>query len=467
LAKGVRQQSTGVQLIAVLGGVLPFVSAIVAAPLVVETIERLSGGASLAWRLAGRSLGRNRARSASVVAALCAVAGLAVALPTYLASLPTGSPGTPHGPLNIPFVPQNQVELISSPSPVPNDSGYPDASHTAPPTQPVPESQAATVRAVLPTARRVDISTVRGPDGDLPRWQLDRTIGQGYMTFDYGSAPTLGVATPELLDLYSVNAAERARLSNGNALIVVPPGAPASVPTRTQPSEPVVLHVGGRVVTDDVSYALPRVLIGAGVAAQNHWTVVPSGVTVFAAAHRFTDVTRRRLRLIDLDIQFAQSYAAAPPPGSVSYSTSTFVGEPPLPAVAPAITNTATVLAAGVLMLAVVAIGLALAARDSRDEGAVLDALGASPRSRRKVGTRRAVLLVAAACVLAVPAGLVPVAGMVLGSTRRDAAFRVDWLALAAVVIVLPALIGSANALGAWARDRVRRTVPDVLVFAD
>src|SRR5205085_11231787 len=106
-------------------------------------------------------------------------------------------------------------------------------------------------------------------------------------------------------------------------------------------------------------------------------------------------------------------------------------------------------------------------ARDSDDERSVLDAVGAPPVTRRQVGTRRAVLLVVVACAISVPAALVPTAAVVAASTRVDAHFRLDWLALLAVVFLLPLVVAIAASVGGWVRDARRPTRPTAFAFAD
>jgi hypothetical protein len=120
----------------------------------------------------------------------------------------------------------------------------------------------------------------------------------------------------------------------------------------------------------------------------------------------------------------------------------------------------------------VVAIGLGLAAKDAEDERQVLSAVGASPRTLRRVGALRASLLVATASVIAVPTGIFCawVINLAIGSDIYEPAtprgFRLDvpTLAFLLAVPVVVALIG----LG-WngVRDLLRPTRPESLAFGD
>jgi putative ABC transport system permease protein len=98
-----------------------------------------------------------------------------------------------------------------------------------------------------------------------------------------------------------------------------------------------------------------------------------------------------------------------------------------------------------VLTLVVVAIGLALAATESRDERDVLVAVGARPRTMRSVAGSKALVMTLTGVALAIPTGLIPAFAV----TRAiDDPFRIPWLALAALLVVVP-LVAGALALAA------------------
>ena len=83
------------------------------------------------------------------------------------------------------------------------------------------------------------------------------------------------------------------------------------------------------------------------------------------------------------------------------------------------------------LVLLVVAIGLSLAAVESRDERNTLIAVGASPSTLRRRSATTATVLAATGGVLAVPTGLLPVWVV----TRvNDATASIPWLSIVAIV---------------------------------
>jgi hypothetical protein len=466
-----------VLLATIIAGVLPFVSTLIAAPLVVSKLEGWSTRAALPWRLAGRSLGRNRARSASVIGATCAVVGLAIALPTFFRSFPlgaepgdTGSIGSivsqPDAP---PYIAANQVTLIRGNDVAPDALGNIPEQHGPPPvSQPVDEATARQVRGVVANARRVDLEELRRPDGFGVAFELDVFDGK-FAHASFGQTPPIAVATPELLDLFGVHQRERHNLASGDVLVIRPAGASVHLARQhPQPSEFYdALHVTGVVVSGEVSFALPRYLLNPATAQRLGWHSVPAGETVFAAPHPLTKHQRAQLSLLSSDNQWAAIHGPQPAPGSSYDYTTIDWGQPRNRVPAPWLLRLAAFGAVALFVLAVVGIGLGLSARDTRDETEVLDAVGAPPVLRRKVSTRRAALLVVVACVIALPAALVPVAAMAATTTRVDAAFRIDWLALAAAMIGLPLVVAFATAAGARVRDLVRPLQPSVLSYTD
>jgi putative ABC transport system permease protein len=121
-----------------------------------------------------------------------------------------------------------------------------------------------------------------------------------------------------------------------------------------------------------------------------------------------------------------------------------------------------------ILMLAVVAVGLALAGKDSEDERQVLAAIGAAPRTLRRVGALRGALLVGVAVVLAIPAGVLPMWSIKQASgDSQSAGFAVDWPTLAFLVLVVPVATGLVVWFAGRLRDLVKPTRPAVFDFAE
>ena len=91
-----------------------------------------------------------------------------------------------------------------------------------------------------------------------------------------------------------------------------------------------------------------------------------------------------------------------------------------------------------VLALGVVAIATALAAAESRDDLTTLTAVGASPGTRRRLSGSRAGLLAGLGAVLAVPAGLLPAAVVLLSPRAGDYPFVLPWETLAGIALGVP-----------------------------
>ena len=106
-----------------------------------------------------------------------------------------------------------------------------------------------------------------------------------------------------------------------------------------------------------------------------------------------------------------------------------------------------------VLTLLVVAIGLSLAATESRDERDVLVAIGARPRTMRSLAGTKAVVMTLTGIGLAIPAGLIPTKAI---TEALDIPFRVPWLAIAGLILAVPLIAGGAAWVASSVAQRVR-----------
>jgi len=89
--------------------------------------------------------------------------------------------------------------------------------------------------------------------------------------------------------------------------------------------------------------------------------------------------------------------------------------------------------------LLVLGVATALSAAESAADAATLHAVGARPRSLRGLAAARSAYLALLGCLLAVPAGLLPLVGL-LAAADVPLAFRTPWAELALVVGGLPCL---------------------------
>jgi len=107
------------------------------------------------------------------------------------------------------------------------------------------------------------------------------------------------------------------------------------------------------------------------------------------------------------------------------------------------------------LVMLVVAFGMALWAVEGRDERDVLVAVGASPSTMARVAAWRAGGLTLGAMVVAVPLGLAS-AWMIARAARGG--IVMPWLLSGALLVVVPTVIGA----GAWASSAIAQRVRPV-----
>lgn len=126
-------------------------------------------------------------------------------------------------------------------------------------------------------------------------------------------------------------------------------------------------------------------------------------------------------------------------------------------------------------MLLVVGIGLLLGAAEGADERTVLDALGAKPKSRRRMSATSAYLLAAGGAVLALPAGFVPIAVVFQALQKPSLAgqrifigsllyppVEFPWIAAIAIIVVIPIVA----ALMAWVGSGIAQRTRPILGHA-
>jgi putative ABC transport system permease protein len=110
-------------------------------------------------------------------------------------------------------------------------------------------------------------------------------------------------------------------------------------------------------------------------------------------------------------------------------------------------------LASLVMVLLVVAIGLSLAATESRDERDVLHAVGAAPKTLRRVAAAKAWVITTGAAVVAIPTGY---ATMFVISRANDSTAPFPVLLVLALLFAVPAIAASATFVVSAIAQRVR-----------
>jgi putative ABC transport system permease protein len=449
-------------LVAVAGSVSVLVGTLAIGPWVVGALERVSGRWPEAGRLAGRSLARSRLRSAAVVGALCAMSATLVAGSSVLETRRDQDRTD-----DLTWIGDDQVVLSASETFPGRDA---DIGTTL-------DRLAAQVRDELPDAAVLDIpdavhvSTTPAEPHSLGVGSI-LVGGEGDGWFGDG-ANAVGIATPAWLDLLGVPDDLRSRLDAGEAVVVGDAEGVTEISIARTPTDPTPASIpfGGSLDSSDDVGALPRVLIGPDRASDLGLVLRKDPRVLFQLDRPLTGEERDTLSLLADDANWSADgnqpvyvdlYVAGES-SSLSPSQVRAIGY-------------GTVL---LLVGAVVAVGLALAAKDNEDENQVLVAVGAAPRVVRRVGALRAGLLVASATVIAVPAGLLSAWAMVAASESSTYVgatgvvqtmghrLHPDWITLGFVSLALPIGVMAVALFGSWLRDVVRRPRPDVFAFAD
>lgn len=437
--------------LAVIGATAMVFGVCCASPLVVARLGRLGRRSSLAWRMALRSLGRSRTRSAAVVAAIAVTVGGAVAV-AAVAELAIRS------------------DAQCCPASIPADTvvvhTYVDVWMSS-----WERSWDETQEPVL-----VDLDPVVAFDPPEPVRQLladGRTVPVVAATFDpapfdpfVDHVDPVGpwIATPELLDLMRVSPANREILAEWGSLQVYfdrysmteageTVAGPWAIDYRTETG---TITVEAPPPVEPIRYPFDVQLLMTESAA----LAAGFDITEVGAIVRFGEPLSQseiqRLRAIDNLLHGGWSDAFvepgdAPPSNAVSgvslrYDDPSWrAGDAEL-----WLARLVVVAAALLLSLLVVSIGLALAAVEGRDERDVLVIVGATPSALRRLTAARAAVTAQAGIVLGIPLGFLPV--WVVDRVTDDpyafdeAAVRFPWLVVVALMTVIPGIV----AAGAW-----------------
>ncbi len=451
-----------VGLVAILGGLGILFGACCASPLVVDLAARavtLLGGSP---RLAARSLARARGRSAGVVTAIAVVGAAAVLVTTVMATREARWP-TRSGD-EITSLPSHVVHVttaVAGQGALDLESGV-SADLRSDLLEVLPGSRVLAHRKAIPDGRPEAESSAPGlPSSGLPPLDSYDPLLEAW------SAPT--IADEEVLALLGLSDGDRARLERAGILnldrlvgLTDPDGDPLLVRER----ETASVSIGSPVVTTEAPRTLdPFASDGNGVSvlvteeALSRWGLRPATVGVYVLAP--ADLTERQMRQLDViryatqDLDFTFLSAVGERPSTGTEDVGIF-WERPEPAEVPVTLLYAAVVGVALLLtLLVVAIGLSLSATESRDERDVLVAVGARPRTLRRMAGVKAVILAGTGVALAVPTGLVP-AWIVLREPGRPEA--VPWVALALLLVAVPVIAG----LLAWLSSTIAQRVHPV-----
>lgn len=466
-AKGDTQGSNIWALLVVIGVTAMVFGTCCAAPLVIEKIGGLGRRASLSWRMALRSLARSRSRSAAVVAAIAVTVGGATAVASVAELVLRQDSNCCQAAL-----PADAIVVSASQSlPVASDSA--DLSDYGPLVGvEVRPSTMDTIMAIV-------------PDGDVFPYAVATFDPAPFdPSFDYNDPSGPMIATPALLDLLGVSAADRTalaeagamqpRIADGHAVTSDGDGGGANEaedpisasPTTEYRAEGGVITVPYAFGTDPLDHPWTgQLLITEPAAADAGFTIVETGVIIRAGADLSTtqldDLSALQNELwgtsVDAFIEPGDPVQPdgidQPDPSEGEYLDMWY--EDPRWQSSPAddlwIARLVILGAALALSLLVVSIGLALAAAEGREERDTFTIVGARPSSMRRQAAARAVVLALVGIGLGIPLGFAPtwvvdrVANSGVDSSSAEA-IQVPWLVVGALLVVIP----SVAAAGAW-----------------
>jgi putative ABC transport system permease protein len=375
-------------------------------------LGKLEGPAArlpLASRIALRDTARARTRNGPIVTALLAAAAATIALAAYQASVEASYLAQ----FRPPFLP-DQV-LIEGPGIA---KAGPEAAHAV----------SAIAGSIIPGAGS-DTRSVWFSSGDAsepsPLFTQNLTVGDAELLRALGAE----AAVPDLEAGKAVVLTQRPASLTSITLHVESTTDGSTIASPVVPATVVVLGVTGE--------DLPGAVISAATASR---LGIPTGHSeryLLRLGHPVTDADIGTIAAIDAKYPDTYGFNARPP--GVAGGGFRFV------------------IIAGSLLFALTVTGIAVALgeAESRPDQQTLLAVGADPRLRRRITAARAGIIALLGGVLAVPAGLLPVWGLLIA---RHSPLVVPGPEVLAIVALLPILAISATWL-------LSRPIPDWSAF--
>ncbi|CAN5862968.1 hypothetical protein BH24CHL6_BH24CHL6_09280 [soil metagenome] len=403
------------------GAILGFIGFGAMSPFVVERLEGISRRMPLAVRIALRDTARARTRSAAMVTAMLASMAFCFAAISFIASYvaidtQTRAPGLLDDHVFV-YGPDAVGALAEMAAAADTVAAAPLAQLVDPYDPEIPREF---MYAAGPEQIPVDI----GRDGDI---SCQRCAG---------AAQNVVVESPELLVALAAESAANP-LAAHRIVLLLP--APLDVqwvtvvgPTGTQARPATVVVAGYR------EGFLPGAIVSAATAEELGLVAGTPDSVVLRLRHKVNEADVSRI-------------GAAAGAGIVSIEWAEG------PASRLAGVRTVAVVTALILALTIVAIAVALGESESRPDQRTLLAVGASPRIRRRIAAARAAVLALLASTLALPAGLLPIWGVMSG---MNSPFVVPIPELAAAMLLLP-IVAIAGAL------LLSRSIPQWSAFRD
>lgn len=401
-------------------GVLASVLGICAlSPVLIDRMSSLVVRAPGALRLAARSIGRHRARSAAMLASLLMVgiAASGVAAVAEARIEENAKEAAVDGPSN-----RNDVIWVQR------------SEYTLDGTTVVPFSldEAAAERAA---AARIFAGDIRWISAAV-------VLIAGDPNAQSGSGYAL-VVTTDLAQLFGISAADLRSMERVQGVVYVNRFDAGS------PGDQSELRVAGLLMTPEWG------LVAPSVAASEGWTLVPDALEFGVLDHEVTLAERQGLDELFTNDDDGLAYLDSPP---VATQTSWGVSGVKDNARRVWTANEVRGLILGtslIVVMLLIIIGMALWAVEGRDERDVLVAVGASPAALARVAAWRSGGLTFGAMVVAVPAGV----GIAWAITAAaDGHIVVPWLLGVLLVAAVPLTIG----LGALASSAIAQRMRPV-----
>jgi putative ABC transport system permease protein len=456
--------------LAVAGPVLLLLGVCAATPAYVSVLRPVAAGLRGPWRLAARSLFRQRTRTSAMVAAIGAISAVAVAG----AAVGLAAERTDRSEHTLEALPRDFVRVEAR-------QYYDDLIEVEPPAG-VLDDAADRAAAILPGAERYTIS-----DAVAPGPRSKPVIGSADVASALPAVPDqpsvaigLGLGRATIADdqfraAYGLDAVVRHELDEVGAVWfgAVPGRATleaTSYPLPLPPPDPNGNSLAEVLTGDTVSFEAAIVepehghgygtdgelLLTPQKADELGWTPAPTEV-VFRTPGPLTGAQRDAVDDLVLAAEATQQRAAADP-DQAALTRDLFVRlyyEGPRLDVGPGLIETVPTAIALAFALLVLAEGLALAAVETSDERDVLAALGAAPRTLRRTSGTKAFLLTVLGGAIALPVGLLPVAVVGrLGDSDSTVVF--PWTTVALLLVAVPVVAALVTSTATRAALRFR-----------
>jgi putative ABC transport system permease protein len=404
-----------------LGALLVLLGMCALTPAVVGRLEGLARWLPGPWRLAARSLARRRGHAAALVAAVCASAALTLGASSFVVVARDLSYGARPGE-----VPLDQVRVGAV------VEGRP---------APTPESFVRRVRDEMPAAEVFRL-TATGPHRTQPDPDADAGGPTAWRPSHIEMDRRPIVADDTALSVYRLSPYAREQLERAGAIAA----AGAQGPAMIEQLIPAPRN-GVAIVPAEDAPGLDTILVTQAAADELDFVTEP-GPVVLRTNGPLDDGLRAALRGMS-DSPGGSGFPSGPVSrGTIDFTAPRDAGRMMLAEVG---------LSAGSVLvtLLVIAVGLSLAAAETRRERELLTIAGASPGTIARVSARKAVLVVLIGTVLAMPVGLLP-AWATLDATGRSEAFVLPWRTIVLLTVVVPLVTGLATRLASALGQRWR-----------